>query len=149
MLGRALFVLVALPALVFATLLGCVGPAGEPGQPGAAGAQGPAGAPGPQGPAGVPGPSGPPGPAGGPGSANGERMSSYSPELYDDCRDAFNNLSPSALRAMWAGDADDLGLASMSDSDVHSITRMACLFLAMGHDDIPWGDIWGGSGLAQ
>lgn len=146
---RSRYACVGAALVVCIALVGCIGPAGGPGQPGATGPQGSAGVPGPQGPAGVPGPSGPQGPAGERGTDVIEGTSSYSPELYDDCRDSFNNLSPSALRAMWASDADAQELATMSDSDVHSITRMACLFLAMGHEDIPWGDVFSGSGLAQ
>ena len=114
-------------------LVGCAGPSGEPG---AAGPQGPAGEPGPAGPQGAPGP---------PGvvaSGNGNGVSLYSGELYDDCRDAFGSISPSALRALWVGSGDAEELAAMSDDDVRGFVRLACLFFAMGQDDIPWDDLF-------
>ena len=44
-------------------------------------------------------------------SGSGPTQSAYSPEMYDDCRDAFGSISPAGLRRVWAmsGDAAEWG----------------------------------------
>ena len=136
------------------------GPAGPPGSdgssglagpPGSAGPSGPGGPPGPAGPSGLagstgpagpPGPVGPPGPAGPPGPTSIEETvrSTYSPELYDDCRDAFGSISPAGLRQLWAETGDAAELGKLTDDDVRGILKVACLLMATG-SDIPWGDL--------
>ncbi len=79
------------------------------------------------------GPAGPQGPVGSPGLAG----VAYSPELYDDCRDAFGSFSVASLRRMMAtsGDVAELGeLGVLTDDDVRSLLKMACLVMASGAD---------------
>ena len=70
-------------------------------------------------------------------------MSSYHPELYDDCRDAFSGFSVSLIRRV-LGEAtenrESLDLAQMSDDDVRRLIRITCLGLAMGLSD-SWADL--------
>ena len=127
---------------------GSAGPSGPGGPPGPAGSSGLAGPPGsagstgPAGPPGPPGPVGPPGPAGPPGSTSIEETvrSTYSPELYDDCRDAFGSISPAGLRQIWAETGDAAELGKLTDDDVRGILKVACLLMATG-SDIPWGEL--------
>ena len=133
--GLALLVLVLASACTDAAT-GPAGPPGPAGSPGASGPQGPAGPPGPAGPAGPPGPTGPLGPSGSPGLTG----SSYSPELYDDCRDAFGSISPAGLRRIWASSGDSAELGELTDDDVRGLLKLGCLMFAAGAD-IPWGDL--------
>ena len=127
------------------------GPAGPPGSDGLTGPDGPSGPGGPPGPAGSSGPAGPSGLAGstgpagpagppGPTSIVETSRSTYSPELYDDCRDAFGSISPSGLRQIWAETGDAAELGKLTDDDVRGILKVACLMMATG-TDIPWGDL--------
>lgn len=118
---------------VLLLLTGCItGPAGPQGP---TGPQGPAG---PQGPDGSEGPVGPQGPAGpqGPSGSQGPVGIAYSSELYDDCRDAFGSLSIAALRQMlFAGDdSPPVSLSGLTDNDIRSVLKMACLIMALGSD---------------
>ena len=63
----------------------------------------------------------------------------YSPELYDDCRDAFGSMSPAGWRQLlqsWG----ETELGPLTDDDLHGLLRFFCLMLAIGADDIPWAD---------
>ena len=130
---------------------GPTGPTGPQGTAGSTGPTGPQGPVGPVGPAGLPGPagptgsSGPPGPSGLPGPAGSTSIeetgrSTYSPELYDDCRDAFGSISAAGLRQIWAETGDAAELGKLTDDDVRGILKVACLMMATG-TDIPWGDL--------
>ena len=91
---------------------------------------------GPAGPQGLAGPQGPAGPQGLAGPT-------YSGEMYDDCRDAFNSFSEAALRQMLASEWDraELGeLAALTDNDLRGMLKFACLVMASGAD-LPWGDL--------
>lgn len=109
---------------------------------------GPQGPPGPQGIIGPQGPSGPPGLAGtqgtaGPGWApTGAPESVYSPELYDDCRNAFGSFSAAGLRRMLAMSGGAAELGELTDGDIGGFIMLACLFLAAGGDVSPWGDVF-------
>ena len=113
---------------------GPIGPQGPVGPQGPAGAQGPTG---PQGPA---GPSGPQGPAG-LQSLQDSIQPVYSPEMYDDCRDAFGSISASGLRQIFAtsGDSDGINLGGLTDDDIRGLLKMGCLMMAAGGVP-PWGD---------
>ena len=130
---------------------GPAGPPGSDGLTGPAGPSGPGGPPGPAGSSGLAGPpgsagstgsAGPPGPVGPPGPTSIEETgrSTYSPELYDDCRDAFGSISPAGLRQLWAETGDAAELGKLTDDDVRGILKVACLMMATG-TDIPWGDL--------
>ena len=129
-------------------LTGPAGPSGPGGPPGPAGSSGPAGpsglagSTGPAGPAGPFGPVGPLGPVGPPGPTGIKETgrSTYSPELYDDCRDAFGSISAAGLRQLWAETGDAAELGKLTDDDVRGILKVACLMMATG-TDIPWGDL--------
>lgn len=96
---------------------------------------------GPQGPAGAQGPMGPQGPAG--AQTDGDQTAwKYDSELYDDCRDAMGNLSGAQWRTLLrAFDASsrDYDLASLSDDELRSIMRIACLWIALdGPEAATW-----------
>lgn len=95
-----------------------------------------AGPEGPVGPQGPEGPVGPQGPAGGADAAGG----SYSSEMYDDCRDAFGQLSIAVLRALIA---DSREFATLPDDDVRAMMRVICFTLAAGERS-PFQDFWDG-----
>ena len=116
------------------------GQTGPEGPRGPVGLQGPAGlqgSVGPQGPAGLQGSVGPQGVAGLRGEARpGDVSTVYSPEMYDDCRDALGSISPAAMRQLW-GTVVDLG--TWTDDDLRGLVKMGCLALASGA--VPW-DEW-------
>ena len=64
----------------------------------------------------------------------------YSPELYDDCRDAFGSISPAGLRRAWAASGDAAQLGELTDDDMRGIAKVGCLLFATGAD-APWGDL--------
>ena len=101
---------------------------------------GPPGPAGPQGPAGASGPAEPQGPAE-PDGGQQAGLPAYSPELYDDCRDAFGSISPAGLRRLWAASGDASALGEMTDDDVRGLLKLGCLVIATGAGDIPWGGL--------
>ena len=79
----------------------------------------------------------------GPAGPQGLAGPTYSGEMYDDCRDAFNSFSEAALRQMLASEWDraELGeLAALTDNDLRGMLKFACLVMASGAD-LPWGDL--------
>ena len=111
---------------------------------GEAGLQGPMGPPGPIGPLGPVGPQGPAGPQGpseAPSHSWGSgHIASYSPELYDDCREAYGSFGPSGLRLMWEQAGESSELAGLSDEDVRGLFRLMCLTLATSGGTV-WNDL--------
>ena len=67
-----------------------------------------------------------------PSEGQGDTRAIYSPELYDDCRDAFGSISPAGLRQLWAESGDVAELGALSDDDVRGILKIACLMFATG-----------------
>ncbi len=116
------------------------GPAGLPGSVGPRGLTGPPGPTGPEGERGIPGPQGPS------GTVNNVPNSQYSSELYDDCRDAFGGLSPTALRSLLASEEE---LSRLSDDDLRAVAKMGCLFIAVTGGDTDWLDGFISSGIAN
>ena len=76
----------------------------------------------------------------GPAGSQGPAGSAYSPEAYDDCRDAFNSFSPAALRQMLAASGDEAELGELTEDDVRAMLELGCLAIAMGADTL-WGDL--------
>ena len=116
------------------------GPIGEQGSKGPIGEQGSKGPIGEQGPRGPIGEQGPRGPIGEQGSRGSQGSAvPYSPEMYDDCQDAFRSFSATALRRLWA---EDFGpeLGEMTDDDLRSLIKLGCFGLASGQDAI-WTDL--------
>ena len=95
-----------------------------------------------EGPAGPQGPAGPPGPAGVAGVAGQASepivvtssgvAPKYSPEMYDDCRDAFGGISAAGWRQLM----DDEDLARLTDDDVRALFRVMCLMMAASDVDL-------------
>lgn len=96
-------------------------------------------------PAGPPGPAGPAGPAGAAGAVGPAGTSSdpivvtsegvapkYSPEMYDDCRDAFGGISAAGWRQL----IDDQELAKLTDDDVRALFKVMCLMMAASDVDL-------------
>ena len=133
---RTIVALLALMLVLLTLVAACTDSVAGP--PGLAGPPGPTGATGPAGPAGPAGPGGPAGPPGSDASLNDYQVQ-YSPELYDDCRDAFGSISAAGFRQIMAesGDAGELG--RLTDDDLRGILKFFCLFVAMG-EDLPWDD---------
>ena len=52
--------------------------------------------------------------------------------MYDDCRDAFGSLSPSALRQALTAEGDIPELRGMTDDDVRGLLKLGCFFIAAG-----------------
>ena len=129
-----LFILVA----VMSAAIACQPTIGESGSVGPAGPAGPAGPQGLRGPVGLQGPVGVQGPAGVQGAGVGGESgnSVYSPEMYDDCRDAFGSISPAGMR-QFLGTAVDL--RAWTDDDLRGWLKMVCVALASGA--VPW-DEW-------
>ena len=130
---RTIVALLALMLVLLTLVAACTDSVAGP--PGLAGPPGPTGATGPAGPA---GPGGPVGPPGSDASLNDHQVQ-YSPDLYDDCRDAFGSISAAGFRQIMAesGDAGELG--RLTDDDLRGILKFFCLFVAMG-GDLPWDD---------
>ena len=145
MLKTLAMAIIAVIALSACGTDGSRGPVGPPGPAGPSGPQGSVGSVGPQGSAGPVGSAGPQGPQGSAGpvgsagaSGSGPTQSAYSPEMYDDCLDAFGSISPAGLRRVWASSGDAAELGELTDDDVRGMLKLGCLMMAAGAD-IPWG----------
>ena len=69
--------------------------------------------------------------AGTPGSTwDGGPVTSFSPELYDACREVYGSFSPGGLRFMWEQSGELSELSGLSDEDVRGLFRLMCLALA-------------------
>ena len=55
----------------------------------------------------------------------------YSPDTYDDCRDAYGSISPAIARQFLAA-ADFAELGSWTDVDIRGLFKLACLMFASG-----------------
>ena len=62
----------------------------------------------------------------------------YSPDMYDDCRDAYGSISPAIARQFLAA-ADFAELGSWTDDDIRGLFKLACLMFASGA--IPWEEL--------
>ena len=145
-----------LPVAVFVFVVACAapdgqaGPGGPQGEPGSPGPQGLPGSPGPQGQAGPPGPPGPQGIAGPPGPPGPQGIAGpggvYSPDLYDDCRDALGSITPGGLRRLLdeLDERDEQDLGRLTDDDLRGFLKLGCLYIALsGVADLPVGSLWG------
>ena len=105
LLGQFAIALLVAMVVTACTDSGPAGPQGEQGPPGPVGSrgeQGPQGMQGPQGPVGPRGEQGSPGVRAQEVGVQEATRSPYSPELYDDCLDAFGSFSAGGLRSVFA-----------------------------------------------
>ena len=54
--------------------------------------------------------------------------------MYDDCRDAFNSISPAGVRRLLTASAPGPEWGELTDDDVRGVLKLTCLVLATGTD---------------